>query len=201
MNWKASTIALACSYLYLYIRVSNKFDNVPHTLKIGLSITILAYAFNAFLISRTLKKEFLSIFKAKESSNDFKKFLHNLPEGISIIDDSTQTFKFFNVKLKETLDMKSYLKSHENIQKLEKYNKDVNEEYLRMMDSLENKCLSVEESPNNLHNKQFTNLMEKFSVKERADKKKRKHNFRLEDTKEDEVEIPLLEFLQEERRE
>lgn len=196
MNWKVPTVALACSYLYLFIRVSYRFDDVPHTLKIGISISILSFAFNAYLVSNNLKKEFLSIFKAEESSHDFKKFLHNLPEWISIIDDSTQTFKFFNIRLKETLDMKLYLKLNEHNEIIDKINQKVNSEYEKMKDSLGNEIIGTEDWLNHINN-----LMEKFSVKLTNEDNEIKKNFRIAGSDEEVKEIPLLEFLQKERKE
>jgi len=97
--------------MYTYIRLSQRFGLIPGSFKIAIPLTIFVHGFNAYLVSRTFRREFLANYKAKESSKDFKKFLHNLPEGVSIIDDWTYQFKFINMKLKQTFDVNSFAKT------------------------------------------------------------------------------------------
>ena len=186
MNWKYASVSLALSYVYLYIRVQHQFGESPNTLKIGLISTIMAYSINAYLISKTMKKSFLATYEAKESSEDFKKFLHNLPEGISIIDDSTSDFKFFNEKLKNTFDIKTFVKNQGDILKLEQLNNRVNQEYDQLDDKLAQEFEYCEDTQ-----KLMKDLMMNFSVKDKTQESERRANIFENEVNEENKEIGL----------
>lgn len=96
------------AYIYFIYRVTLKFTVVPETLYVGISETIFFLGFGSYLFSRTLKNEFLANYKHKKSSMGFKKFLHSLPEGVTIIDDNLDKFNFINSKLKQTVNLDLY---------------------------------------------------------------------------------------------
>jgi len=84
INWKISTLTLAISYLWFWIRMLYTFDDLDIMLKNWLIITTIAYGVNSYTISRNFKDVFSAKYEAKESSKAFRNLLHNLPEGVAI---------------------------------------------------------------------------------------------------------------------
>jgi hypothetical protein len=74
-------------------------------------------------------RKFIANYKYKQSSKGFKKVLHILPEGITIIDDATSEFKFINPKLKQTFDVRSYVHTMENVEQLDVIQDKINSEF------------------------------------------------------------------------
>ena len=105
----------------------------------------MVFAFNAFLISRTFKKEFMAKYKANKSSKEFRKFLDSLPEGVSIIDEEASQFKFINQKLKQTFDIKSFFKPSENSDILDEIKQTIDEEFDELLDKLSTDSLEKKE--------------------------------------------------------
>lgn len=124
----------------------------------ALIISTSAFTFNAYLISRNFKKEFIANYKARESYQEFQKFLHNLPEGVSIIDDSTSQFKFINLKLKQSLNIDSFVKTKNKVAKLEKMKEEVEEGFNKI---LENIAKDKDEESSQVF---MSNYLNKFSV-------------------------------------
>ncbi|CAI2378530.1 unnamed protein product [Moneuplotes crassus] len=128
-DWLATTLILALCYVYYFARMYCVFDNIPHSLKIGLCEAVIFYALAAYLNSRTLQREFCANHKAEESSKDFKQFLKSLPEGVCIIDDDDSQFKFYNLKLRQTLDTSLFCGPDSNIRALEAIKAQINREF------------------------------------------------------------------------
>ena len=103
----------------------------------SLIFTVVAFTFNTYLISRNFKKEFIANYKARESYLEFQKFLQNLPEGVSIIDDSTSQFKFINLKLKESLHIDSFIKTKQKIMKLEEMKREAEEGFKEILENID----------------------------------------------------------------
>mmetsp|Transcript_2415 Transcript_2415/g.2088 ORF Transcript_2415/g.2088 Transcript_2415/m.2088 type:complete len:168 (-) Transcript_2415:847-1350(-) len=84
INWKISTLTLASSYFYFWIRMLYTFGGLNIMLKNALIITTIAYGVNSYTISKNFKDIFSAKYEAKESSKAFRNLLHNLPEGVAI---------------------------------------------------------------------------------------------------------------------
>jgi hypothetical protein len=74
-------------------------------------------------------RKFIANYKYKQSSKGFKRVLHILPEGITIIDDATSEFKFINPKLKQTFDIRSYVHTMDNVEQLDVIQEKINSEF------------------------------------------------------------------------
>mmetsp|Transcript_2419 Transcript_2419/g.2092 ORF Transcript_2419/g.2092 Transcript_2419/m.2092 type:complete len:132 (+) Transcript_2419:410-805(+) len=129
MSWKLATMSLAISYIYYIYRLSTHFGELPITVYTGMSFAVISYAFHGYCVSKMFKKEFLALYKADESSKAFKHFLNNLPEGVSIINDSTSELKFMNTTLKKVFSLKTYTNNIENIAELNRIQEDIDREF------------------------------------------------------------------------
>lgn len=110
-NWIKATLFLFLSYVYLFVRTITTYDDVNHELFIALIETSLFFGLASYLNSKMLHRELSANFKAERSSKEFKQFLSCLPEGVSIVDNDNNEFKFCNSKLKQSFDLKLYCES------------------------------------------------------------------------------------------
>ncbi|CAI2384041.1 unnamed protein product [Moneuplotes crassus] len=85
-----------------------QYEQVPLLVLHVIVFTLIIFCLNAFLISRTFKKEFLSTYNAQQASSQLKKVLQGLPEGVTIMDEQGGELKFLNKKLKQTFDVASF---------------------------------------------------------------------------------------------
>lgn len=80
-----------------------------------------------------MNREFLANYKQSKTSKGFHKFLHSLPEGVSIIDDKTSKIKFLNNTIKQTFDSNLYYESSTSIPELQEFQHRLNDKFDSMM--------------------------------------------------------------------
>lgn len=112
------------------------FDEIPENLYIAILETIFFHAFGSYLVSRTLKQEFLATIKSKKASTSFRSFLHTLPEGVVIVDDAASSFEFVNSRLKSTLNVQKFVDGDRLAQDLARLQQNISLEFDQMMSDL-----------------------------------------------------------------
>ncbi|CAI2386253.1 unnamed protein product [Moneuplotes crassus] len=108
-DWRISSVAILIIYVNLYALLRTYYDTIPATVLYALCLTVAIFGFNAFLISRNFKQEFLATHKAKQASCQLKKILEGLPEGVTIMNEKGDDLKFINKKIKQTFDISSFI--------------------------------------------------------------------------------------------
>ena len=159
-----------------------------------MTATVIIYSFTIYLISRTFKEEFLARHKAQESSKSFKNFLQNLPEGVSIVDDSTSKLQFINMKMKETFNLNSYVKAQRKIMEFDDKKQEIDEEFDMIMDKIAQDSLIQQESEEFFHK-----ITQHFSIIRREDEDFEDRNIDLGFSEEERKYTPLSDFMTEER--
>ena len=135
------------------------YGDIPENLYVAFLETVFFYSFGNYLFSRSSKLEFLAGYKNKKSSQSFRKFLHTLPEGIVIIDDTTSSFKFVNSKFKNTLAINDYIAAEENLHQINQMQQEINSEFDALIRDTNN-----EEFNHRPHSKAINDLMRHFRV-------------------------------------
>ncbi|CAI2386510.1 unnamed protein product [Moneuplotes crassus] len=193
-DWRISSAAVLLIYSNLYFMLKAHFDWVPTTVSYSLGFAVAIFAFNAFLISRSFKQEFLSTFQAKQASSQLKKILEELPEGVIIMNEQGDDLKFINKKLKQTFDVSSFYQNQDGSKDIAKIKESVEE----ILEEIEGK--SVSDSMNFEDTQKLNDfILSNFVVRIRMD--------RIEEGKGEDPdiyvgdfeEVPLPVFLQEER--
>lgn len=120
---------------------------------------MVAFTFNAILVSKTFKREFLSTHQARGLSAELQKILHGLPEGVMIMDQAGDNLKFINSKLKKSFNIFSFHDMKHKIDHLQNLKKAMDEEF----DSVYQKVIMDPFKSSN--SEDFTsNVLNKFKV-------------------------------------
>mmetsp|Transcript_9473 Transcript_9473/g.10710 ORF Transcript_9473/g.10710 Transcript_9473/m.10710 type:complete len:158 (+) Transcript_9473:144-617(+) len=155
-----------------------------------MAFAVITFAFNGYYINRIFRNEFYAKYKAAEISKEFQKFLNCLPEGISIMNNSSNQFKFINKRLKSIFDVRSFYKTSETIENIENLQHQIDTEFNEAIKKISAKPLSSKESQ-----KFMDQIMNNFTVKNV--KKEGNINYEFEQIEEDES--TLDQFLATER--
>ncbi|CAI2386311.1 unnamed protein product [Moneuplotes crassus] len=128
-DWRISSVAILMVYSNLCIMLKTFYDQMPNSVLLALIFSCTAFCFNAFLISRNYKQEFLSSHKAKQASSQLKKILKGLPEGVVIMDEQGGQLKLINKKLKQTFNLSLFYKSQKESIELSRVQDEINESF------------------------------------------------------------------------
>ncbi|CAI2386496.1 unnamed protein product [Moneuplotes crassus] len=131
-NWILSSAAILVLYMNLYVWLRIYFGPIPILAIYALCCACAIFGFNAFLISRNFKQEFLSTHRAKQASFQLKKILEGLPEGVTIMNEQGDDLKFINKKLKQTFDISSFLDIQRENEDLVKVKQEIDETIKRI---------------------------------------------------------------------
>ncbi|CAI2384783.1 unnamed protein product [Moneuplotes crassus] len=126
-DWRSSSAAIIMVYTNLYVMLRVYYDYVPITILYAILTSSLIFCFNAFLVSRNLKQEFLSAYQAEQASCQMKKILEVLPEGVTIMNEQGDDLKFINKKLMKTLDVQSFYQPRSEHIQLAKTKKEIDQ--------------------------------------------------------------------------
>ena len=140
VDWHLPWINQALIYIYWYIRFYLTFDEIPKTLWIALILTTISYSFGCYMLSLTLKREFLAIYTQKKSAESFHKTCSALPDGVAIIDNNNSKCNFINPHLKNLFDLRLYWDQRDNIMVFNRIKDKIDKDFEEAMDILsENK--------------------------------------------------------------
>ncbi|CAI2378459.1 unnamed protein product [Moneuplotes crassus] len=194
IDWKVSTLAVIVAYGMIYSCLTHYYKDVPNSIKVAIFSALVCFAFNAFLISRTFKLEFLSTYQAKQVSSQLNKVLQGLPEGVILIDSPKDKIKFVNKKLSQTFDPVMFQSQANQIEELQRMKHSIDQDFEAMCQKAEVGLLGMQDS------QKFTsNILSKLCVKVKTTIIEEAKGSEPDDHKDSYEQFSLLEFLQDER--
>ncbi|CAI2386078.1 unnamed protein product [Moneuplotes crassus] len=193
-DWKVSSVAILMVYSNLYAMLKVHYDQVPTSVLQVIIFSLTVFGFNAFLISRMFKQEFISTHQAKQASSQLKRVLQGLPEGVVIMDQTGEDLKLINKKLKQTFDISSFYQSSKEILKLQEIKNMVDESFDAIYTKTTTDSMSLED-PLKLKDNIFSNFVIRVNASKIEEGKGEDSDVQIEEYED----IPLTRFLQDER--
>ena len=154
-DWKISWINQGLIYCYCYFRFLIHFDDVPSSMPMSLATAVLYYSFGCYMLSLTLKREFLAIYTQKKSAGSFYKTWSAIPDGVAIIENQNSKCNFINPNLKNIFDLKNYCEEEDWYEAFKDIQEKIDKEFSEAIHNLRPNLteFNIETDINNLTDK------------------------------------------------